>query len=178
MSSRWDPKRHGPNAVISEDGLTATRQNHVGHWKGSIVMIEGALSPDQRYFEVELIEQGKNAWSGVLMLAFSHSPFGSLQECDNSSPDYTLSEFTEPIDNSAVSLTNGDIVGLLLETNGKTRYYVNGKPFGYVARTIFKQYDPKRPLYALVDLYGRTSAIKLVTMSGSNLLWGPHTHKK
>lgn len=55
-------------------------------------------------------------------------------------------------------LKNEAILFYYINQSGKVRYGINGKKVG----TFLKYVDTRRPLWALLDVYGNTTAIELV----------------
>ncbi|XP_067828154.1 neuralized-like protein 4 isoform X2 [Heptranchias perlo] len=161
---------HGNNAVISNGGRTAFRQNCRSEFNDAIVMSSRALREGEM-FEI-LIQKMVDRWSGsieagVTAIRPEDLEFPSTMT-DIDYDTWMLSGTAIMQDGNTMrnnygcdldSLTTGSRIGMMRSLNGDLHYYINGVDQGVACSGL----PPE--LYAVVDLYGQCVQVSITSGS-------------
>ncbi|XP_067828155.1 neuralized-like protein 4 isoform X3 [Heptranchias perlo] len=170
---------HGNNAVISNGGRTAFRQNCRSEFNDAIVMSSRALREGEM-FEI-LIQKMVDRWSGSIEAVNIETPpylgVTAIRPEDLEFPS-TMTDIdydTWMLSGTAImqdgntmrnnygcdldSLTTGSRIGMMRSLNGDLHYYINGVDQGVACSGL----PPE--LYAVVDLYGQCVQVSITSGS-------------
>lgn len=148
---------HSPNVAISEDGLTASRMQSFCE---GICFIERAVVVGERV--VLRLAEISSQWNGTLRIGFtSHDP-NTLKGA--SLPRYACPDLTnrpgfwaKAVDESIT--TSGSIVSFWFSRHGNIYVSANGVDRGI----LLSGADASRALWPLLDIYGNTKTVQLLT---------------
>ena len=147
---------HGKNIVLSPNRKLATRS---GSFCNAIVFTHRPLRP-QDPLHLQLI-QSTQGWSGVIRLGFScHCPdrlkphMLPKYACPDLTvkPGYWVKALRETL------AANGNVLSFFVNSRGEVYYSINGEPY----HMFFNGVDVSKPLWALIDVYGNTTGIRIV----------------
>ncbi|KAK8759132.1 hypothetical protein V5799_003230 [Amblyomma americanum] len=160
-------KRHGRNARVLNNGLTAVRPNAHGEFNFAIVVSNQPLT-DNQLFEV-VIDQMVDRWSGSIEAGVTSI---RPEELEFPSTMTDITHDTWMLSGSAImrngntvrngykcdldQLGVGSRVGMMRDSDGCLHYFVNGEDQGIACRNI-----PSR-VWAVVDLYGQCAQVSIV----------------
>ncbi|XP_048476021.1 neuralized-like protein 4 [Rhincodon typus] len=161
---------HGNNAVITNGGRTAFRQNCRSEFNDAIVMSSRALREGEM-FEI-LIQKMVDRWSGsieagVTAIRPEDLEFPSTMT-DIDYDTWMLSGTAIMQDGNTMrnnygcdldSLTTGSRIGMMRSSNGDLHYFINGVDQGVACSGL----PPE--LYAVVDLYGQCVQVSITSGS-------------
>ncbi|XP_038642637.1 neuralized-like protein 4 [Scyliorhinus canicula] len=161
---------HGNNAVITNGGRTAFRQNCRSEFNDAIVISSRALREGEM-FEI-LIQKMVDRWSGsieagVTAIRPEDLEFPSTMT-DIDYDTWMLSGTAIMQDGNTTrnnygcdldSLTTGSRIGMMRNLNGDLHYYINGVDQGVACSGL----PPE--LYAVVDLYGQCVQVSITSGS-------------
>ncbi|XP_041037273.1 neuralized-like protein 4 isoform X1 [Carcharodon carcharias] len=170
---------HGNNAVITNGGRTAFRQNCRSEFNDAIVMSSRALREGEM-FEI-LIQKMVDRWSGSIEAVNIETPpylgVTAIRPEDLEFPS-TMTDIdydTWMLSGTAImqdgntmrnnygcdldSLTTGSRIGMMRSLNGDLHYYINGVDQGVACSGL----PPE--LYAVVDLYGQCVQVSITSGS-------------
>eukprot|EP00727_Mastigamoeba_balamuthi_P009905 m51a1_g5537 hypothetical protein (701) ;mRNA; f:462814-465997 len=145
----FDAENHGERACVSADGRSASRECPADTFYKAPLCVARQLPPHRCYFEVE-VTICPHSWAGTLRMFFAEEP-RNLTKVSDLAPMSVL---------EGAGLRTGDRVGLLRDWHGRALYFVNGVFFAVEKNQ--KPLPTAAPLYALVDVYGKTCAVRLV----------------
>lgn len=146
---------HGENVRLEQDGKVARRAES---FCKAIVFSSRPVQVNERV--VLRITELSNGWSGALRLGFtSHDPV-TLQ---GSLPKYACPDLTNRPGNWAKALgeryaTEGTLLHYYASNTGEVFFGINGEEKGLFLNGV----DTRGPLWALIDIYGNTTAIEMV----------------
>ncbi|XP_075541254.1 neuralized E3 ubiquitin protein ligase 4 isoform X3 [Dermacentor variabilis] len=176
-------KRHGRNARVLNNGLTAVRPNAHGEFNFAIVISDRPLT-DNQLFEV-VIDQMVDRWSGSIEAGESpaqrqerekkdHEGVTAIRPEDLEFPS-TMTDITHDtwmLSGSTImrngntvrngykcdldQLGVGSRVGMMRDSDGCLHYFVNGEDQGVACRNI------RSPVWAVIDLYGQCAQVSIV----------------
>ncbi|XP_041476391.1 E3 ubiquitin-protein ligase NEURL1B-like [Lytechinus variegatus] len=147
---------HGKNIVLSPNRKLATRG---GSFCNAIVFTHRPLRPQDR-LHLQLI-QSTQGWSGVIRFGFScHCPdrlkphMLPKYACPDLTvkPGYWVKALRETL------AANGNVLSFFVNSRGEVYYSINGEPY----HMFFNGVDVSKPLWALIDVYGNTTGIRIV----------------
>ena len=172
---------HSDMINISKYGLGADRINPADVY-GCVVYGAKALRGTTE-FEVEITSHDGTNWDGTLKLGVMQYKAGSkiklndIPQYSPGTPNYCMccSDHTEnmlvgysgPTElkygfTNLNDLREGDRLGLRVSHDGVLTFFVNGKSQGVAAQGVYQEgYD----LYAVVDVYGRCTAVRITRAS-------------
>ncbi|GCC36892.1 hypothetical protein chiPu_0015392 [Chiloscyllium punctatum] len=161
---------HGNNAVITNGGRTAFRQNCRSEFNDAIVMSNRALREGEM-FEI-LIQKMVDRWSGSIEAGVTAIRPDDLEfpstMTDIDYDTWMLSGTAIMQDGNTMrnnygcdldSLTTGSRIGMMRSLNGDLHYYINGVDQGVACLGL----PPE--LYAVVDLYGQCVQVSITSGS-------------
>ncbi|KAH9376569.1 hypothetical protein HPB48_008752 [Haemaphysalis longicornis] len=146
---------HGENVRLEQDGKVARRAES---FCKAIVFSSRPIQVNERV--VLRITELSNGWSGALRLGFtSHDPV-TLQ---GTLPKYACPDLTNRPGNWAKALgeryaTEGTLLHYYASNTGEVFFGINGEEKGLFLNGV----DTRAPLWALIDIYGNTTAIEMV----------------
>ncbi|XP_070390660.1 protein neuralized-like isoform X2 [Dermacentor albipictus] len=146
---------HGENVRLEQGGKVARRAES---FCKAIVFSSRPVQVNERV--VLRITELSNGWSGALRLGFtSHDPV-TLQ---GTLPKYACPDLTNRPGNWAKALgeryaTEGTLLHYYVNNMGEVFFGINGEEKGLFLNGV----DTRGPLWALIDIYGNTTAIKMV----------------
>lgn len=146
---------HGENVRLEQDGKVARRAES---FCKAIVFSSRPIQVNERV--VLRITELSNGWSGALRLGFtSHDPV-TLQ---GTLPKYACPDLTNRPGNWAKALgeryaTEGTLLHYYASNTGEVFFGINGEEKGLFLNGV----DTRTPLWALIDIYGNTTAIEMV----------------
>ncbi|XP_069739179.1 LOW QUALITY PROTEIN: neuralized-like protein 4, partial [Phaenicophaeus curvirostris] len=159
-------RRHGSNAVLTNGGRTALRQNCRSEFNDAIVISNRALR-DGELFEI-VIQKMVDRWSGSIEAGVTAIRPEDL-EFPNTMTDIDYD--TWMLSGSAVmqdgntlrnnygcdldSLGAGSRIGMMRTSRGDLRYFINGHDQGVACSGLPDE------VYAVVDLYGQCVQVSL-----------------
>ncbi|TNM93826.1 hypothetical protein fugu_002002 [Takifugu bimaculatus] len=162
---------HGTNAVITNGGRTALRQNCRSEFNDAIVISNRCLR-DGELFEI-VIQKMVDRWSGSIEAGVTAIRPDEL-EFPNTMTDidydtWMLSGTAIMQDGNTMrnnygcdldSLTTGSRIGMMRSASGNLHYYINGADQGMACSGL----PPE--VYAVVDLYGQCVQVSITSTSG------------
>ncbi|XP_030631842.1 neuralized-like protein 4 [Chanos chanos] len=162
---------HGTNAVITNGGRTAFRQNCRSEFNDAIVISNRYLR-DGELFEI-VIQKMVDRWSGSIEAGVTAIRPEEL-EFPNTMTDidydtWMLSGTAIMQDGNTMrnnygcdldSLTTGSRIGMMRTASGDLHYYINGVDQGVACTGL----PPE--VYAVVDLYGQCVQVSITSSSG------------
>ncbi|CAM9951777.1 unnamed protein product [Lampetra planeri] len=162
---------HGTNAVITNGGRTALRQNPRAEFNDAIVITNRPLR-DGELFEI-VIEKMVDRWSGSIEVGVTailpeelHFP-NTMTDIDHDT--WMLSGTAIMRDGNTVCnsygsdldrLGFGSRIGMLRSRHGALHYFINGVDQGPAATGLPAE------VYAVVDLYGQCAQVSVTASSG------------
>ncbi|KAI4808410.1 hypothetical protein KUCAC02_000472 [Chaenocephalus aceratus] len=171
---------HGTNAVITNGGRTALRQNCRSEFNDAIVISNRCLR-DGELFEI-IIQKMVDRWSGSIEADFLLPPLcpgvtairPDELEFPNTMTDidydtWMLSGTAVMQDGNTMrnnygcdldSLTTGSRIGMMRSASGDLHYYINGVDQGVACTGL----PPE--VYAVIDLYGQCVQVSITSSSG------------
>ncbi|CAL8376707.1 unnamed protein product [Gadus morhua 'NCC'] len=175
---------HGGNAVITNGGRTALRQNCRSEFNDAIVISNRCLR-DGELFEI-IIQRMVDRWSGSIEAVVPSSSVSlSLGvtairpeelEFPNTMTDidydtWMLSGTAIMQDGNTMrnnygcdldSLTTGSRIGMMRSASGDLHYYINGVDQGVACTGL----PPGKEVFAVIDLYGQCVQVSITSSSG------------
>ncbi|XP_035265365.1 neuralized-like protein 4 isoform X2 [Anguilla anguilla] len=162
---------HGTNAVITNGGRTALRQNCRSEFNDAIVISNRCLR-DGELFEI-VIQKMVDRWSGSIEAGVTAIRPEEL-EFPNTMTDidydtWMLSGTAIMQDGNTMrnnygcdldSLTTGSRIGMMRSATGDLHYYINGVDQGVACTGL----PPE--VYAVIDLYGQCVQVSITSASG------------
>uniref|UniRef100_G3Q6T0 Neuralized-like protein 4 n=1 Tax=Gasterosteus aculeatus aculeatus TaxID=481459 RepID=G3Q6T0_GASAC len=162
---------HGTNAVITNGGRTALRQNCRSEFNDAIVISNRCLR-DGELFEI-VIQKMVDRWSGSIEAGVTAIRPDEL-EFPNTMTDidydtWMLSGTAIMQDGNTMrnnygcdldSLTTGSRIGMMRSATGDLHYYINGVDQGVACTGL----PPE--VYAVIDLYGQCVQVSITSSSG------------
>uniref|UniRef100_A0A672LNB3 Neuralized-like protein 4 n=1 Tax=Sinocyclocheilus grahami TaxID=75366 RepID=A0A672LNB3_SINGR len=162
---------HGTNAVITNGGRTALRQNCRSEFNDAIVISNRCLR-DGELFEI-VIQKMVDRWSGSIEAGVTVIRPEEL-EFPNTMTDidydtWMLSGTAIMQDGNTMrnnygcdldSLTTGSRIGMMRAASGDLHYFINGLDQGVACTGL----PPE--IYAVVDLYGQCVQVSITSSSG------------
>ncbi|KAK1889948.1 Neuralized-like protein 4 [Dissostichus eleginoides] len=162
---------HGTNAVITNGGRTALRQNCRSEFNDAIVISNRCLR-DGELFEI-IIQKMVDRWSGSIEAGVTAIRPDEL-EFPNTMTDidydtWMLSGTAVMQDGNTMrnnygcdldSLTTGSRIGMMRSASGDLHYYINGVDQGVACTGL----PPE--VYAVIDLYGQCVQVSITSSSG------------
>uniref|UniRef100_A0A8D0D4H4 Neuralized-like protein 4 n=1 Tax=Sander lucioperca TaxID=283035 RepID=A0A8D0D4H4_SANLU len=163
---------HGTNAVITNGGRTALRQNCRSEFNDAIVISNRCLR-DGELFEI-IIQKMVDRWSGSIEAGVTAIRPDEL-EFPNTMTDidydtWMLSGTAIMQDGNTMrnnygcdldSLTTGSRIGMMRSASGDLHYYINGVDQGVACTGL-----PSGKVYAVIDLYGQCVQVSITSSSG------------
>ncbi|XP_073420158.1 neuralized-like protein 4 isoform X2 [Dendrobates tinctorius] len=178
---------HGSNALITNGGRTALRNNSRSEFNDAIVMSSRPLR-DGELFEI-VIQKMVDRWSGSIEAGVTAIRPEDL-EFPNTMTDidydtWMLSGTAIMQDGNTLrnnygcdldSLGSGSRIGMMKTTRGDLHYYINGEDQGVACTGV----PAGRDIYAVIDLYGQCVQVSLTGGSGliDNSLSASHVTDK
>ncbi|XP_034146279.1 neuralized-like protein 4 [Esox lucius] len=164
---------HGTNAVITNGGRTALRQNCRSEFNDAIVISNRCLR-DGELFEI-VIQKMVDRWSGSIEAGVTAIRPEEL-EFPNTMTDidydtWMLSGTAIMQDGNTMrnnygcdldSLTTGSRIGMMRSAAGDLHYYINGVDQGVACTGL----PPGKEVYAVIDLYGQCVQVSITSSSG------------
>uniref|UniRef100_A0A8C4EKH8 Neuralized-like protein 4 n=1 Tax=Dicentrarchus labrax TaxID=13489 RepID=A0A8C4EKH8_DICLA len=164
---------HGTNAVITNGGRTALRQNCRSEFNDAIVISNRCLR-DGELFEI-IIQKMVDRWSGSIEAGVTAIRPDEL-EFPNTMTDidydtWMLSGTAIMQDGNTMrnnygcdldSLTTGSRIGMMRSASGDLHYYINGVDQGVACSGL----PPGKRVYAVIDLYGQCVQVSITSSSG------------
>ncbi|KAI1898830.1 hypothetical protein AGOR_G00076390 [Albula goreensis] len=164
---------HGTNAVITNGGRTALRQNCRSEFNDAIVISNRCLR-DGELFEI-VIQKMVDRWSGSIEAGVTAIRPEEL-EFPNTMTDidydtWMLSGTAIMQDGNTMrnnygcdldSLTTGSRIGMMRSATGDLHYYINGVDQGVACTGL----PPGKEVYAVIDLYGQCVQVSITSASG------------
>uniref|UniRef100_A0AAY4AR94 Neuralized-like protein 4 n=1 Tax=Denticeps clupeoides TaxID=299321 RepID=A0AAY4AR94_9TELE len=164
---------HGANAVITNGGRTALRQNCRSEFNDAIVISNRCLR-DGELFEI-VIQKMVDRWSGSIEAGVTAIRPEDL-EFPNTMTDidydtWMLSGTAIMQDGNTMrnnygcdldSLTTGSRIGMMRSATGDLHYYINGVDQGVACTGL----PPGKEVYAVIDLYGQCVQVSITSSSG------------
>ncbi|XP_029436283.1 neuralized-like protein 4 isoform X1 [Rhinatrema bivittatum] len=164
---------HGSNAVITNGGRTALRQNCRSEFNDAIVISNRALREGE-LFEI-VIQKMVDRWSGSIEAGVTAIRPEDL-EFPNTMTDidydtWMLSGTSIMQDGNTMrnnygcdldSLTTGSRIGMLRSAKGDLHYFINGVDQGVACSGL----PPSKEVYAVIDLYGQCVQVSITSASG------------
>uniref|UniRef100_A0A8C7M1D5 Neuralized-like protein 4 n=1 Tax=Oncorhynchus mykiss TaxID=8022 RepID=A0A8C7M1D5_ONCMY len=162
---------HGTNAVITNGGRTALRQNCRSEFNDAIVISNRCLR-DGELFEI-VIQKMVDRWSGSIEAGVTAIRPEEL-EFPNTMTDidydtWMLSGTAIMQDGNTMrnnygcdldTLTTGSRIGMMRSATGDLHYYINGVDQGVACTGL----PPE--VYAVIDLYGQCVQVSITSSSG------------
>uniref|UniRef100_A0A673G670 Neuralized-like protein 4 n=1 Tax=Sinocyclocheilus rhinocerous TaxID=307959 RepID=A0A673G670_9TELE len=162
---------HGTNAVITNGGRTALRQNCRSEFNDAIVILNRCLR-DGELFEI-VIQKMVDRWSGSIEAGVTAIRPEEL-EFPNTMTDidydtWMLSGTAIMQDGNTMrnnygcdldSLTTGSRIGMMRTATGDLHYFINGLDQGVACTGL----PPE--VYAVIDLYGQCVQVSITSSSG------------
>uniref|UniRef100_A0A668AJ46 Neuralized-like protein 4 n=1 Tax=Myripristis murdjan TaxID=586833 RepID=A0A668AJ46_9TELE len=162
---------HGTNAVITNGGRTALRQNCRSEFNDAIVISNRCLR-DGELFEI-IIQKMVDRWSGSIEAGVTAIRPEEL-EFPNTMTDidydtWMLSGTAIMQDGNTMrnnygcdldSLTTGSRIGMMRSATGDLHYYINGVDQGVACTGLPTE------VYAVIDLYGQCVQVSITSSSG------------
>uniref|UniRef100_A0A3B4YF25 Neuralized-like protein 4 n=1 Tax=Seriola lalandi dorsalis TaxID=1841481 RepID=A0A3B4YF25_SERLL len=162
---------HGTNAVITNGGRTALRQNCRSEFNDAIVISNRCLR-DGELFEI-IIQKMVDRWSGSIEAGVTAIRPEEL-EFPNTMTDidydtWMLSGTAIMQDGNTMrnnygcdldSLTTGSRIGMMRSASGDLHYYINGVDQGVACSGL----PPE--VFAVIDLYGQCVQVSITSSSG------------
>uniref|UniRef100_A0A3B3TXI2 Neuralized-like protein 4 n=1 Tax=Poecilia latipinna TaxID=48699 RepID=A0A3B3TXI2_9TELE len=162
---------HGTNAVITNGGRTALRQNCRSEFNDAIVISNRCLR-DGELFEI-VIQKMVDRWSGSIEAGVTAIRPEEL-EFPNTMTDidydtWMLSGTAIMQDGNTMrnnygcdldSLTTGSRIGMMRTANGDLHYYINGVDQGVACAGLPAE------VFAVIDLYGQCVQVSITSSSG------------
>mmetsp|Transcript_28909 Transcript_28909/g.69488 ORF Transcript_28909/g.69488 Transcript_28909/m.69488 type:complete len:557 (-) Transcript_28909:334-2004(-) len=159
---------HGPNVVISADGLVATR---VQGFRQAVALSAASLSKESfgTYFQV-LVKAVTRGWKGGLGIGLTSTRVSSTSQVPDKAwqipgtlvVGYWGRSFSGGREYRSAwasdSLQPGDSVGLLALPEGSVRLFVNGR----VEMAVEGVVDYSSDIFGLVDVFGATTEVEIV----------------
>ncbi|XP_054850527.1 neuralized-like protein 4 [Eublepharis macularius] len=164
---------HGNNAVITNGGRTALRQNCRSEFNDAIVISNRPLR-DGELFEI-VIQKMVDRWSGSIEAGVTAIRPEDL-EFPNTMTDidydtWMLSGTAIMQDGNTMrnnygcdldSLTTGSRIGMMRTAKGDLHYFINGVDQGVACSGL----PPAKEVYAVVDLYGQCVQVSITSSTG------------
>ncbi|CAM2110649.1 unnamed protein product [Caretta caretta] len=164
---------HGTNAVITNGGRTALRQNCRSEFNDAIVISNRALR-DGELFEI-VIQKMVDRWSGSIEAGVTAIRPEDL-EFPNTMTDidydtWMLSGTAIMQDGNTMrnnygcdldSLTTGSRIGMMRTAKGDLHYFINGVDQGVACSGL----PAAKEVYAVVDLYGQCVQVSITSATG------------
>ncbi|XP_041094143.1 neuralized-like protein 4 isoform X2 [Polyodon spathula] len=164
---------HGSNAVITNGGRTALRQNYRSEFNDAIVISNRSLR-DGELFEI-VIQKMVDRWSGSIEAGVTAIRPGEL-EFPNTMTDidydtWMLSGTAIMQDGNTMrnnygcdldSLTTGSRIGMMRTATGDLHYYINGVDQGVACSGL----PAEKEVFAVIDLYGQCVQVAITSSSG------------
>ncbi|XP_041093378.1 neuralized-like protein 4 isoform X2 [Polyodon spathula] len=164
---------HGSNAVITNGGRTALRQNCRSEFNDAIVISNRSLR-DGELFEI-VIQKTVDRWSGSIEAGVTAIRPGEL-EFPNTMTDidydtWMLSGTAIMQDGNTMrnnygcdldSLTTGSRIGMMRTATGDLHYYINGVDQGVACSGL----PAEKEVFAVIDLYGQCVQVAITSSSG------------
>uniref|UniRef100_A0ABM5GQC4 Neuralized-like protein 4 n=1 Tax=Pogona vitticeps TaxID=103695 RepID=A0ABM5GQC4_9SAUR len=164
---------HGNNAVITNGGRTALRQNCRSEFNDAIVISNRPLR-DGELFEI-IIQKMVDRWSGSIEAGVTAIRPEDL-EFPNTMTDidydtWMLSGTAIMQDGNTMrnnygcdldSLTTGSRIGMMRTAKGDLHYFINGVDQGVACSGL----PPGKEVYAVVDLYGQCVQVSITSATG------------
>ncbi|XP_053318739.1 LOW QUALITY PROTEIN: neuralized-like protein 4 [Spea bombifrons] len=164
---------HGSNALITNGGRTALRNNSRSEFNDAIVMSNRPLR-DGELFEI-VIQKMVDRWSGSIEAGVTAIRPEDL-EFPNTMTDidydtWMLSGTAIMQDGNTLrnnygcdldSLGSGSRIGMMKTARGDLHYYINGEDQGVACTGL----PPGRDIYAVIDLYGQCVQVSVTGGSG------------
>uniref|UniRef100_A0A8C8BZQ8 Neuralized-like protein 4 n=1 Tax=Oncorhynchus tshawytscha TaxID=74940 RepID=A0A8C8BZQ8_ONCTS len=164
---------HGTNAVITNGGRTALRQNCRSEFNDAIVISNRCLR-DGELFEI-VIQKMVDRWSGSIEAGVTAIRPEEL-EFPNTMTDidydtWMLSGTAIMQDGNTMrnnygcdldTLTTGSRIGMMRSATGDLHYYINGVDQGVACTGL----PPGKEVYAVIDLYGQCVQVSITSSSG------------
>ncbi|XP_074839129.1 neuralized-like protein 4 isoform X2 [Carettochelys insculpta] len=166
-------QRHGSNALITNGGRTALRQNCRSEFNDAIVVSNRPLR-DGELFEI-VIQKMVDRWSGSIEAGVTAIRPEDL-EFPNTMTDidydtWMLSGTAIMQDGNTLrnnygcdldSLTTGSRIGMMHTAKGDLHYFINGVDQGVACSGL----PPGKEVYAVVDLYGQCVQVSITSATG------------
>lgn len=146
---------HGENITLSNDGAIATRQE--SYCKGILFSHRPVMVGERVCLKIcEL----STRWSGVIRVGFSNHDPTILRD---GLPKYACPDLTNKQGYwaKAVSdrfLETNAVIHFFVSSHGDVHFGINGGDLG----VFFSGIDTRKPLWAMIDLYGNCTQIALV----------------
>ena len=146
---------HGENITLTNDGVLATRRE--SYCKGILFSHRPVMVGERVCLRINELS---TRWSGVIRVGFSNHDPAILKD---GLPKYACPDLTNKSGYWAKALSDR-----CLETNAIIHYYVNSHgdvSFGINGGDLgifFSGVDTRKPLWAMIDLYGNCTSIELV----------------
>ncbi|XP_060111332.1 neuralized-like protein 4 isoform X3 [Heteronotia binoei] len=164
---------HGNNAVITNGGRTALRQNCRSEFNDAIVISNRPLR-DGELFEIA-IQKMVDRWSGSIEAGVTAIRPEDL-EFPNTMTDidydtWMLSGTAIMQDGNTMrnnygcdldSLTTGSRIGMMRTAKGDLHYFINGVDQGVACSGL----PPGKEVYAVIDLYGQCVQVSITSATG------------
>ncbi|KAJ4949069.1 hypothetical protein JOQ06_020587 [Pogonophryne albipinna] len=141
---------HGTNAVITNGGRTALRQNCRSEFNDAIVISNRCLR-DGELFEI-IIQKMVDRWSGSIEAGVTAISGTAVMQDGNT----MRNNYGCDLD----SLTTGSRIGMMRSASGDLHYYINGVDQGVACTGL----PPE--VYAVIDLYGQCVQVSITSSSG------------
>eukprot|EP00063_Salmo_salar_P036607 XP_014011442.1 PREDICTED: neuralized-like protein 4 isoform X1 [Salmo salar] len=169
---------HGTNAVITNGGRTALRQNCRSEFNDAIVISNRCLR-DGELFEI-VIQKMVDRWSGSIEAGKIMAGVTAIRpeelEFPNTMTDidydtWMLSGTAIMQDGNTMrnnygcdldTLTTGSRIGMMRSATGDLHYYINGVDQGVACTGL----PPGKEVYAVIDLYGQCVQVSITSSSG------------
>ncbi|XP_043932154.1 neuralized-like protein 4 [Protopterus annectens] len=145
---------HGSNAVITNGGRTALRQNCRSEFNDAIVISNRALR-DGELFEI-VIQKMVDRWSGSIEAGIRVSKRDLSGTAIMQDGNTMRNNYGCDLD----SLTTGSRIGMMRTAKGDLHYFINGLDQGVACVGL----PPE--VYAVVDLYGQCVQVSITSATG------------
>ena len=148
---------HGSNIKLSSDRKTASRQ---GSFCNAVVFTSRAIKLNEP-FTIQLAQSTSRGWSGVIRFGYTcHNPDRMRRP---NLPKYVCPDLTVKPGNWAKALRessarHGDCLSFYVNEHGDVYSSLNQDGFNL----FFSNVDVSKPLWALIDVYGNTTGVKIV----------------
>eukprot|EP00727_Mastigamoeba_balamuthi_P007403 m51a1_g3283 hypothetical protein (489) ;mRNA; f:258763-260814 len=142
--------RHSTHVDVSPCRTVAARQDPEANFDKAVVALHHALPPSCPYFEVR-VGLTTRLWAGSIRMRFSEQVPDDIEAREDIARSSTITDR---------ELRRGDRLGLLLDSRGRSLYYLNGKFFR--RERLAERVRAGVPLYGLADLFGRAFQAELV----------------
>ncbi|KAJ3585717.1 hypothetical protein NHX12_014436 [Muraenolepis orangiensis] len=148
---------HGTNAVITNGGRTALRQNCRSEFNDAIVISNRCLR-DGELFEI-VIQKTVDRWSGSIEAGVTAI---RPEELDGTAIMQDGNTMRNNYGCDLDSLTTGSRIGMMRSASGDLHYYINGVDQGVACTGL----PTAKEVYAVIDLYGQCVQVSITSSSG------------